>query len=99
MAMLKKLYNGKINVVEKAIKKGSEYDKLSILSPDVEDKLVETISKQEKQLYEKVLELRFKQEDILLEEVFIEGFRIGAQIMLEVLSEPKSQFEPIYKNE
>lgn len=99
MDILKKLYSGKINIVEKAIKKESEYDKLSNLASDVEDKLVETISKQEKQLYENILELRFKQEDILLEEVFIEGFRIGAQIMLEVFSEPKSQFEPIYKNE
>ena len=99
MTILKKMYNGKINIVEKANKKGSEYDKLTELSSEIEDKLVETISKQQKQLFEKVLELRFKQEDILLEEVFIEGFRIGAQIMLEVFSEAKSQFEPIYKNE
>ncbi len=99
MTILKKLYNGQINIVEKAIKRGSEYDRLNELSSEVEDKLVETISKQEKQLYEKIVELRFNQEDILLEETFTEGFRIGALIMLEVLSEPKSQFEPIYKSE
>ncbi|MBQ8868275.1 MAG: hypothetical protein IJ027_00960 [Oscillospiraceae bacterium] len=99
MAILKKLYNGHINVVEKAIKKGSEYDRLNELSSEIEDRLIETISKQEKQLYEKIIELRFNQEDILLEETFTEGVRIGALIMLEVLSEPKSQFEPIYKSE
>ena len=99
MTILENLYNGNINIVEKSIKKGSEYDRLTKIASELEDKLMESISGQEKELFESIFITRFQQEDIMLTETFIEGFRLGAQIMLEVLSEPKRQFTPIYENE
>ncbi len=99
MTILENLYNGNINIVEKSIKKGSEYDRLTKVASELEDKLMESISGQEKELFESIFITRFQQEDIMLTETFIEGFRLGAQIMLEVFSEPKRQFTPIYENE
>ena len=99
MTILENLYNGNINIVEKSIKKGSEYDRLTKVASELEDKLMESISGQEKELFESIFITRFQQEDIMLTETFVEGFRLGAQIMLEVFSEPKRQFTPIYENE
>ncbi len=99
MTILENLYNGNIDVVERSIKKGSEYDRLTKLASELEDKLMESISGQEKELFEKILELIYGQEEILLTDTFVEGFRLGAQIMLEILTEPKRQLTPIYENE
>ena len=99
MTVLENLYNGNINLADKSIKRGSEYDRLAQVSSELEDKLRESISKQEKQIYEELFEIRFQQEDIMLTETFVEGFRLGAQIMLEIFSEPKRQLVPISENE
>ncbi|MBQ8338443.1 MAG: hypothetical protein IJY33_04795 [Oscillospiraceae bacterium] len=99
MTILENLYNGNINIVEKSIKKGSEYDRLTKLASELEDKLMESINGQEKELFESIFVTRFQQEDIMLTETFVEGFRLGAQIMLEVFIEPKRQFTQIYENE
>ncbi len=99
MTILENLYNGNINIVEKSIKKGSEYDRLTKLASELEDKLMESINGQEKELFESIFVTRFQQEDIMLTETFIEGFRLGAQIMLEVFIKPKRQFTQIYENE
>ncbi|MBQ8338349.1 MAG: hypothetical protein IJY33_04320, partial [Oscillospiraceae bacterium] len=77
----------------------SEYDRLAKVASELEDKLMESISGQEKELFENIIITRFQQEDIMLTETFVEGFRLGTQIMLEVFSEPKRQFTPIYENE
>ena len=99
MTILENLYNGNINIAERAIKKGSEYDRLDKLSLELANKFIKGKSKQEKQLFEQILELIYNQEEILLTDTFAEGFRLGAQIMLEVFTEPKRQFTPIYENE
>ncbi len=99
MTILEKMYNGKINIIEKKFKKDSEYAKIISLSTDAEKELYRSINKQQKKLYQKIIDLGLRQEDILLNDAFSEGFRIGAQIMLELFSEPKSQFEPTYKDE
>lgn len=99
MTILENLYNGNINIVEKSIKKGSEYDRLTKVASELEDKLMQSISGREKELFESIFETRFQQEDIMLTETFVEGFRLGAQIMLEFFSEPKRQFTTIYENE
>ena len=39
-------------------------------------------------MYENILQSRFEQEGISERETFIEGFRLGAQIMLEILTDP-----------
>ena len=99
MTVLENLYNGNINIVDKAIKKGSEYDRLAKAASVLEDKLMESISGREKELFENIFITRFQQEDIMLTETFVEGFRLGAQIMIEVFSEPKRQFISIYEND
>lgn len=76
------------NPIERYIKKGSEYYKLNSFITENEDKLFEKISKEEKVLYENILQSRFEQEGISERETFIEGFRLGAQIMLEILTDP-----------
>ena len=70
MTVLENLYNGNINIVDKAIKKGSEYDRLAKVASELEGKLMESISGQEKELFENIFITRFQQEDIMLTETF-----------------------------
>ena len=97
MTALENLYNGNINPCCKTIKKGSEYDKLSKSLLEKEEHLIKDFNNDQKKLYESIFEDRFDQEDIYLKETFIEGFRLGAQIMLEVLTEPDKQLIDISK--
>ncbi len=99
MSVLEELYYGNISIAERAIKKGSEYDRLIKVGIEFENKLMKSMNKQQKELFENVFTTRFEQEDIMLTETFVEGFRLGAQIMLEVFSEPKRQLTSIYENE
>ncbi len=94
MSILKDLYYGNINPSERYIKRGSEYQKLSRLLSENEDKLLASLDEDGKRLYESILEGRYQQEDIAETETFVEGFRLGAQIMLEILTEPEKQLLP-----
>lgn len=95
MSKLKELYYGNVCPVEKNIEKGSEYYEFSKKTAVTEEKLLKSLNDEEKKLYEVVLECRSKQECILEEEIFVDGFRLGAQIMLEIFISPKKQLRDI----
>ncbi|MEE1239379.1 MAG: hypothetical protein UHO61_05595 [Acutalibacteraceae bacterium] len=95
MSILEELYNGNIAPIERSIKKGSEYYKLCKAAAEKKEKLFEELSCEKKAIYESIAESKLMIESISEEEIFIYGFRLGAQIMLEIINEPDKQLLPI----
>ena len=96
MSKLKELYYGNICPIEKTIEKGSEYYEFSKKAVDEEEKLLKNLNNEEKEIYENILQYRSRQSCILEEEIFADGFRLGAQIILEILMPPKKQLRDIW---
>lgn len=90
MSILEELYNGNINPVERFVKKESEYQRISRDISKRQDSLYKTLTQEEREIYEDIFENNYKLEYISEKEGFIQGFRLGAKIMLEILTEPKS---------
>ena len=85
MSILEELYDGNIRPFERYIKSDSEYQKLSNQLSEHLNTFMTLLNDKEKQLYEKI-EAGFSDLNYISEkECFIEGFRIGVQIMWEVI--------------
>ena len=93
MSAIKNLYYGNIEPCDLYVKKGSEYELLSKKLVELEDTFFETLNDSEKALYEQIWDHRGKQESIVEEDLFSSGFRLGARLMLEILTNPDRQFE------
>ena len=91
MSILEELYNGNICPADKYMKRGSEYYEISRFLANKEDVFLENLTQEQKALYEEILDKRTDQENIYTKEIFVEGFRLGAQIMLEILTEQDRQ--------
>lgn len=81
--------------MKKTIEKGSEYYEFSKKVAEAEEKLLKRLNEEESEFYENILQYRSRQECILEEELFVDGFRLGAQIMLEILIPPQKQLRDI----
>lgn len=91
MSALEELYNGNVCPCDRYVKKGSEYQKLSLLLNENEDTFLKMLSEDARTLYESIMEIHFQQAAISEKELFIDGFRLGAQIMQEIYLEPNRQ--------
>ncbi len=85
MSILEELYNGNLNPVEKHIKNGSKYQKLNKQLTESIDELMLLLNNEEKQLCEKIIDNVLELGCISEKERFIEGFRMGAQFMWEII--------------
>lgn len=85
--ILEELFYGNIRPNERDIKRDSDYRKLNSLIKENENKLFEKFGQKEKLLYESILEGIYEQEGFFEKEQFVYGFRLGAQIMLEILTQ------------
>ncbi len=92
MAILEELYNGNIVPSEKFIKKGGEYQKVNDELSEKIEKLTCTLNSKEKDLCEEIGDGICKLSYISEKECFIEGFRLGAQIMREILEYKSENF-------
>ncbi len=85
MSALEELYNGNISPSEKFLKDGGEYKAINQKLTKYIDELMLHLNNEEKQLCEKIEDNIYKLSYISEKECFIEGFRLGAQIMWEIL--------------
>lgn len=92
MYFLDKLCQGKILPGERTIIEGSEYDKLSKEMCRELDVLTQTISSEQKALLRKIDDLYMAIRCIDEQEVFVEGFRLGAGMILDVVGGHSNQF-------
>ena len=85
MSTILALYYGNISPTENPVKRRDEYKELSVSLLKDEENLFKTISAEEKELYESIIEKMLNQGCIREEEMFVEGFRLGTKLLLDVL--------------
>ena len=83
MTTLENLYYGNIYPANKYIKRGSEYSKLINLSVRNEEKLVPTLSKEQKIIFEKYKDCITDMTSIAEKEAFIQGIKLGIKMTVE----------------
>lgn len=87
MKILRSIWFGNVHPNAREVTPNSEYDKLLKLLVKYEDKLNEIMSDEQKDTFEKFKDVQ-REMSILNEcEAFEIGFKLGAKIMIEVMSE------------
>ena len=95
MFFIDKLWEGQISPSQKAIRKGSDYHKLLHKISCAVSAFEESLEENAKVRFREIEQAQAKLNGIENEETFIEGFRLGAGMILDVLNEYKGQFCPI----
>lgn len=83
MTTLENFYYGNIVPAEKDIRRGSEYSKLLNLSVRNEEKLLPTLSEEQKVIFEKYKDCVIEMNSISEKEAFVEGMKLGIKIIAE----------------
>ena len=89
MYMLNALWRGQISPNEKYTQYNAEYKRLSAQIREEYKALMNELSEEGKEHLEAYERLMLEAQSIGDEETFIEAFRLGARMMLDVLEEPK----------
>ncbi len=89
---LKELYNGNINPSSKLIKNGGEYQKLNNHLAALLDSLEQSLTEKDSLLTKEISDTICEAEYISQMESYIEGFRSGAQLMLEIIKFESNNF-------
>lgn len=92
MYVLKELWRGNIAPVERSVRPGSDYKKISLEACKQMDRFGENLTPEEKKQLENINDLRSDMSLLAEEDSFICGFRLGAKIIMEVVGEYKGQF-------
>ena len=87
MKIIEDLYYGRIAPYEMNISATTEYQKLKALADRNEDLLRESLSDEQKELLEKVIETVTDISSISERDMFINGFRLGMKLMMDVMKE------------
>ena len=95
MYLLSDLWNGNLNPSERYIRQRSEYARLTQEASNCMDQMLEEMSPKCSELLEDFLDKRLILNAILEEDAFIRGVRIGAQFILDVIGDYKSQLYQI----
>lgn len=85
-SILSDLYNGEIIPVESIPADSNDYQQQDATTHKAFLNLYSKLSEEQQALLESYLECRFKASKIELESTFAEGFKIGAKIILEIVS-------------
>ena len=85
MNTIQDLYYGRISPYEMSISTAPEYQKLKTLADKNEDLLRETLSDEQKELLEKLIETVTDISSISERDMFIAGFRLGVKLMIDVM--------------
>ena len=86
MKLLKELALGNIQPMTRNFKKDSVYAKLLAQVTERQEKLIETLSTEQKALFDEASQAEI---DLSVEndhDLFVKGFVLGAQMMLEILT-------------
>lgn len=84
---LKELFYGNINPNAKQFVRNSEYDKALTIVSNCEEKLNALLSGKELELFEKLMKAQGESSFLNGQEYFIDGFRLGAKIALEIMDQ------------
>ena len=85
MKTLENLYNGNINPCESdRLKNNTEYKKLITLTAQVQERIVATLTEEQKKLFDNYIMNSEELSVIINEEIFKEGFSLAMKIMIEI---------------
>ena len=87
MKIIEDLYYGHISPYEMSISAAPEYQKLKALADRNEDLLRQTLSDEQKELLEKLIESMTDISSISERDMFINGFRLGIKLMIDVMQD------------
>ena len=87
MNTIQDLYYGRISPYEMSISTAPEYQKLKALADRNEDLLKETLSDEQKELLDKLIESMTDISSISERDMFIAGFRLGMKLMIDVMKD------------
>ena len=87
MNTIQDLYYGRISPYEMSISATPEYQKLKALATQNEDLLRETLSDEQKELLDKLIECITDISSISERDMFINGFRLGMKLMIDVMKD------------
>ena len=87
MKIIEDLYYGRISPYEMSISATPEYQKLKTLSDRNEDLLRESLSDEQKELLEKLIETVTDISSISERDMFMAGFRLGMKLMIDVMKD------------
>lgn len=91
MYFLKDLWYGNINPSERYARRGSEYKKLTEEANDCMDRLISELTPTGVEALEEFLDKQMMLHSLSEEDTFIRGVRIGAQFILDVVGDYRSQ--------
>ena len=86
MTTLEDLYYGNISPHERYIKQGTRVDKLVKLICKNEEELNSGLTEKQKETFEKYKDCNREISEISERETFLNGFRLGARIIIDVVN-------------
>ena len=87
MKIIEDLYYGRIAPYEMNISATTEYQKLKALADRNEDLLRQTLSDEQKELLEKLIEFVTDISSISERDMFTNGFRLDMKLMIDVMKD------------
>ena len=87
MKIIEDLYYGRISPYEMNISATPEYQKLKTLADRNQDLLRESLSDEQRELLEKLIETVTDISSISERDMFIAGFRLGMKLMMDVMKD------------
>ena len=87
MNTIQDLYYGRVSPYEMSISTVPEYQKLKALADRNEDLLRESLSDEQKELLDKLIETVTDISSISERDMFINGFRLGMKLMMDVMKD------------
>ena len=84
MSVLKQLYNGKIYPAENNVPDTEEYCKESMIAERIEEKFKAGLTEEQHELFEQYMSATAKVDKLIQEEVFRQGFVMGATLQKEI---------------
>ena len=87
MKIIEDLYYGRISPYEMSISATPEYQKLKALADRNEDLLRESLSDEQKELLDKLIETVTDISSISERDMFINGFRLCMKLMMDVMTD------------
>ena len=87
MKIIEDLYYGRISSYEMSISATPEYQKLKALADRNEDLLRDSLSHEQKELLEKLIETVTDISSISERDMFINGFGLGIKLMIDVMQD------------
>ena len=98
MYVLDKLWRGKISPSERAVEYDSEYHNLRLKLIEIEKQISSELSEDGKRCFREYEEIQNRMMGISDKDIFINAFRLGMGMILDVIGEYEGQFYP-YRGE